>query len=154
MMRYFLGLNSKPAHPKKFLLPEYKMSTQRVRANTRDGCSFFVNISTGVVIGDFFLESGAVVPALPAGVEATPAVGTLLLRDMGKTIILPGAGPGTIPRRLRKIQVVAPGNAVGGTAPGYGTAFIELGNRQGGATGLVSAVNVLKWASVSIPSYL
>jgi hypothetical protein len=149
----FPGLAFTALFQKKFLLPEYKMSTQRVRANTRDGCSFFVNINTTVSIADFFQESGAQVALLPAGVSnSSNAVGTVLLRDMGKTIVVPGSGKGSIPRRLRKVQVVAAGNAVRGEA-GFGVAYIELGNRTGGPDGITSNANVLQWASINLPAY-
>jgi hypothetical protein len=147
----FPGLAFTALFQKKFLLPEYKMSTQRVRANTRDGCSFFVNINTTVSVADFFQESGAQVAQI-AGLGTNPTVGSVLLRDMGKTIVVPGSGTGSIPRRLRKVQVVAAGNAVIGEA-GFGVAYIELGNRTGGALGLTSTANVLEWASINLPAY-
>ena len=167
------------------------MSATRTRASNRRGDQYFVNIvalavaatssandvydSTGASL---LSTSGSTVLAL-GFTSATPAAGTVMVRDMGTQVIIPadyqGASGNTARRVLRKVQLIAPdvaslntaannninegvkGTATGSSTtaqgnvlnPGYGCFYIEVGGISQ-SNNVVGGVN--KWASLVLPN--
>jgi len=80
------------------------MSGLRAFSSTRQGNSFFINIANVVNGTNTFNESGAAV-FIPSFGTGTATAGTMVLRDMGKTIRVPGTSNNTGPQRImRKVQ--------------------------------------------------
>jgi hypothetical protein len=80
------------------------MSGSRAFSSTVSGRSYFINIANVVNGTNTFNESGAAV-FIPSFGSATAAAGTLVLRDMGKTIRVPGTSNASGPQRImRKVQ--------------------------------------------------
>lgn len=136
-------------------------------ANTPQGSKFFVNLQSVQVNVDTFDSTGALVS--PTGFPAAAqTIGQLVVRDMGKTVRVPGGSNGnnTTQRILRKVQridsnastdaswpvtngFVGFNAGVGGAADsgsgnnptGFHTFYIDVG---GATTGTV------KWASLAM----
>lgn len=166
------------------------MSATRTRASNRRGDQYFVNIVALAVAvtssaNDVYDSTGASLmstsglTALQLGFTgASPAAGTVMVRDMGTQVTIPGdyagASGNTARRVLRKVQLIAPDvaslntaannninegvkGAATGTAttaqgnvanPGYGCFYIEVGGIAP-SNNTVGGVN--KWASLSLP---
>ena len=164
-------------------------SVGRSRASTARGGQYYINIvalnvATTSAANDVYdptgaslmATSGLTVTQLGFG-SATPAAGTIMVRDMGAQVVIPGdyAGlSGNTPRRvLRKVQLVCPNasslntttsntnDGVGGSAQGtttsavgqlvnggYGCFYIEL---SGIAPSNNTVGGVNKWASLTVP---
>ncbi len=84
-----------------FRNPEYKMSAiHRAPAYTKQGNDFFVNVAAiDTTNGDCYSEAGTALASVPE-LSASYAAGTLLVKDMGKTVTVSGA-------TYRKVQAVA-----------------------------------------------
>jgi hypothetical protein len=147
------------------------MSATRTRAETKRGSQYFVNILSVVNGTDTFDSTGTAMTATGIGdATQTFTIGTVLVRDMGTNITVPGdySGTGTVRKTLRKVQFVqrsvaslnttlanandGTGGIASGTAttaqgnvtqPGFGCFYIELGgiNVQGS-----------KWVSLNLPN--
>jgi hypothetical protein len=105
-------------------------------ANVEQGNAFFVNIAT-LSAGDFLAADGtglSLEPVLNALALGSPTIGTVTVRDMGKTIRL---GTGATQKTLRLVQRVDSAAAgtnndgVGGVSTatgsnGYETFYINL----------------------------
>uniref|UniRef100_A0A6C0BIY4 Uncharacterized protein n=1 Tax=viral metagenome TaxID=1070528 RepID=A0A6C0BIY4_9ZZZZ len=166
------------------------MSATRTRASNRRGDQYFVNIvalavATSGNANDVYDSTGASLmtttslTALQLGFTgASPAAGTVMVRDMGTQVTVPGdyqgASGNTARRVLRKVQLIASdasslntaannninegvkGTATGSTVtaqgnvanPGYGCFYIEVGGIAP-SNNAVGGVN--KWASLSLP---
>jgi hypothetical protein len=140
------------------------MSSSRALANVRQGSAFYVNIVT-VTAADSYDATGVVANVAHCAGNA----GTVLLRDMGKTVRVAAqsntnhVASAPISLVLRKVQVVRPTDAssmsatttaplssfvglndgVGGTA--YDVFYIELCPASNGA-----AADGGKWARLSL----
>jgi hypothetical protein len=168
------------------------MSSLRTRAANRRGDQYFVNIvalavATSGNANDAYDSTGASLmtttglTALQLGFTgASPAAGTVMVRDMGTQVTIPGDYQGvsgnTARRVLRKVQLIAAdasslntaannninegvkGTATGSTTtaqgnvanPGFGCFYIEVGGIAP-SNNAVGGVN--KWASLSLPGY-
>jgi hypothetical protein len=165
-------------------------SVGRFRASTRRGDQYFINVialnvATTSAANDVYDSTGAslmatsglTVTQLGFG-SSTPAAGTIMVRDMGSQVTVPGDYQGlsgnTGRRVLRKVQLICPNAAtlntsannnvnegIGGSAqsttsnaqgnltnPGFGCFYIEVG-------GIVPSNNTVggvnKWASLMLP---
>ncbi len=149
------------------------MSATRSRAETKRGSQFFTNILSVVNGTDTLDSTGTAMTATGIG-SATQSftLGTLLVRDMGTQVTIPGDYQGlsglTTRRVLRKVQFVQAGVATANTSannnandgtggiasgtaltaqgnvaqPGYGCFYIEVGG---------IATQGSKWVSLSLP---
>ena len=139
-----------------------------VLASTSQGSRFYVNLAQIAAGTDTFDSAGNAITV--TGVATTTTIGQLVVRDLGKTVRVPGTsnGSGTAQRILRKVQRVdsnastdaswpvtngfvgfnegvsgAADSGSGNNPTGFGTFYIEVG---GVTTGTV------KWASVNVPA--
>ena len=110
------------------------MSGLRSPSNTRQGNSFFINIGDVVNGTNTFTEAGAAV-FIPSFGTATATAGTLVLRDMGKTVRVPATSNGnnTVQRILRKVQRFDGSAATTATWP-VTNGFVGFNGGVGGAT--------------------
>jgi hypothetical protein len=98
-------------------------SVARAPQNTSQGDAFFVNLTSFVPSASTLDASGN--PVEVAGIDYTQtyAPGSLFLRDMGKTIRVPGQTIDAVwtgrLRTLRKVQVVGQANQVGFPVTNY-----------------------------------
>jgi hypothetical protein len=164
-------------------------SVGRTRASTSRGSAYYINIvalnvATTSAANDVYdptgaslmAASGLTVTQLGFG-SATPAAGTIMVRDMGAQVVVPGdyvGLSGNTPRRvLRKVQLVCPNasslntvtsntnDGVGGSPSGttvstpgqlvnagFGCFYIEVGGIAP-SNNAVGGVN--KWASLVLP---
>jgi hypothetical protein len=111
------------------------MSGLRKSSSTRQGNSFFINIGTVVNGTNTFTETGAAVFIPSLNVGAGAAAGTLVLRDMGKTVRVPGTSNGnnTVQRILRKVQRFDGPAATTASWP-VTNGFVGFNDGVGGAT--------------------
>jgi len=132
-------------------------SVARAPQNTSQGDAFFVNLTSFVPSQSTLDASGNAVEVAGIDYQTTYAPGSLFLRDMGKTIRVPGQTIDAVwtgrLRTLRKVQVVGQANQVGfpvtnhfinynegvsgsqdvfqGTLPsGYATFYVDLAGQQ------------------------
>lgn len=111
-------------------------SVPRTLSNTKQGNDFFINVAA-FAIGDTFTynESAGTISAdgaLPAGFTAG-AVGTMLVKDMGKTVSVAGA-------YYRKVQAFSIAGAADASLAAH-TTFILLNPATG---------NACKWARMTL----
>ncbi len=104
-------------------------SVTSATAYTKQGAAYFVNILTITVGTDTFTEAG--VTTSPSGLTGSYTIGTLLVKDMGKTVHV-----GT--DVFRKVQVANVTNADATTQ----TFYIKL---------LEGSNQTCSWASVTRP---
>jgi len=132
-------------------------SVARAPQNTSQGDAFFVNLTPFVPSQHTLDASGNAVEVAGINYTTTYAAGALFLRDMGKTIRVPGQTIDAVwsgrLRTLRKVQVVGNANQVGfpvtnhfinynegvagsqdvfqGALPsGYATFYVDLAGQQ------------------------
>ena len=137
-------------------------------ANTLQGNAFYINIDTIVngAGGDAFDSNGTAVAV--TGLPASNALGTLVVRDLGKTVRVPGTSSGSgsgSQRILRKVQRFDNVAATTGTFP-VTNGFVGFNEGVGGAADsgsgalpsgfqtfyidLGAAAGALKWARLSL----
>jgi hypothetical protein len=81
-------------------------SAGRTTSSVVQGNAFFINIAT-LVTSDLLKADGTTATIAGRAGWQTGAAGTVVLRDMGKTVRIPGNGQsGTVQRVLRKVQYV------------------------------------------------
>jgi len=146
-------------------------SINRGPKNTEQGNAYFINI-LATIGGDFRDSTGATLNPLPQGIinatggDGIFSAGGLMLRDLGKTIRIPGNGNSSTSqsnyqRTLRLVQRVAPecqtavntgsfvnfNEGVGGKSAdginGYDTFYIELNGSSTLSSGF-------KWARITV----
>lgn len=144
-------------------------SINRGPKNTEQGNAYFINI-LATSSGDFRDSTGTTLNPLPQGIinatggDGIFSAGGLMLRDLGKTIRIPGnssTSSGNYQRTLRLVQRVAPecqtavntgsfvnfNEGVGGKSAdginGYDTFYIEL-------NGSSVPSNGFKWARITV----
>jgi len=106
-------------------------------SNTLQGNSFFINI-TAFTPGVDSLDSTGTATAV-TGLQGVQAAGALVLRDMGKTIRVPGqSNSGTSQRILRKVQRFDGGADTTGTFP-VTNGFVGFNAGVGGAADAAGA---------------
>lgn len=118
------------------------MSALRTRAETKRGSQFFTN-TVALASTDFLDSTGATLTT--SATAATPAAFTLLMRDLGTQVTIPGDySTGATRRVLRKVQVVAPNAASAATV---------LNNYNEGVTGVVTGTAVSAQGNITQPGY-
>ena len=105
----------------------------------------YINVAS--VYGNLYNETGNVIDwaTPPSGALSTAlnTAGSVVFRDMGKTIYLPSPMTGTSQSTiLRKIQLIPNGTlGTGGAAPEFYTGYIRIGGQTyGGGDGAPTAV--------------
>jgi hypothetical protein len=109
-------------------------SVARAPQNTSQGDAFFVNLTSFVPSQHTLDASGNPVEVAGIDYQSTYAPGALFLRDMGKTIRVPGQTIDAVwsgrLRTLRKVQIVGQANQVGFPVTNY---FINYNEGVSGA---------------------
>jgi hypothetical protein len=119
-------------------------SVVRSPSTVNQGVAYLINVGTVANGTNTFDSTGATVTVV--GLAASSAAGTLVVRDLGKTVRVPATsnGSSTNQRLLRKVQRVDGGAAtdatwpvtngfvgfnegVGGSTSDYASFYIELG---------------------------
>jgi len=116
-------------------------STVRATSSVRQGNGYFTNIAT-VATTDLLDATGAAATVGgPAGWQ-TGTIGTVVLRDMGKTVRVPATsnGYGNYQRILRKVQRVDP-SAQTSTAFPVTNGFVGFNEGVGGSADAGSGNN-------------
>ena len=106
-------------------------------SNTLQGNSFFINITAFTPGVDSLDATGTATTVV--GLQGAQAAGALVLRDMGKTVRIPGtANSGSVQRILRKVQRFD-GGADTATAFPVTNGFVGFNNGVGGAADAAGA---------------
>jgi hypothetical protein len=117
-------------------------STVRATSSVRQGNTYFTNIAT-VATTDLLDATGATTVVVNnAGAWQTGTIGTVVLRDLGKTVRVPATsnGSGNYQRILRKVQRVDVG-AQTSTAFPVSNGFVGFNEGVGGAADAGSGNN-------------
>jgi len=115
-------------------------SVARAPSTTRQGSTFFINISTFTPGVDTLDSTGA--PVAVSGFQGAQAAGSLVVRDMGRTVRIPGTSSSSssnVQRVLRKVQRFDAGVLTAGPFP-VTNGFVGFNEGVGGAADSVSAV--------------
>jgi hypothetical protein len=117
-------------------------SSLRTRASNKRGEQFFTN-TVQLASTDFLDSTGTTLAT--SSTAATPAAFSLLLRDMGTQVTIPGDyTTGATRRVLRKVQLIAPNAASAATV---------TSNYNEGVTGVVTGTALSAQGNVTQPGY-